>query len=122
MREELLTRFADGEYEALVAMRCLDEGVDVPATRTAVLMANTGNPMQFIQRRGRVLRHSPGKDRAVIFDLIVVPTLNPGDDMAASEKYILKKELRRFEEFASTAENEYEARNKIEDVRIAYGI
>lgn len=122
LREDLLTRFGDGEYEALTAMRCLDEGVDVPATRTAILMANTGNPMQFIQRRGRVLRHAPGKDRAVIYDMIVVPTLNPDDDIAASEKYILRKELRRFEEFARTAENEYEARNKIEDVRIAYGI
>ena len=122
LRDELLTRFGDGEYEALVAMRCLDEGVDVPATRTAVLMANTGNPMQFVQRRGRVLRQAPEKDFAVIYDLLVVPTLDPDDDIAASEKYILEKELRRFEEFAETAENEYEARNGIEDVRIAYGI
>ncbi|GGL71354.1 DEAD/DEAH box helicase family protein [Halocalculus aciditolerans] len=122
LREELLTRFGEGEYEALVAMRCLDEGVDVPATRTAILMANTGNPMQFIQRRGRVLRQAPGKDRADIYDLLVVPTLEPDDDIAMSEQYILEKELRRFEEFAETAENEYEARNKIEDVRIAYGI
>ncbi|QCJ48534.1 DEAD/DEAH box helicase [Haloprofundus sp. MHR1] len=122
LREELLEWFSEGEYEALVAMKCLDEGVNVPATRTAVLMANTGNPMQFIQRRGRVLRQHEGKDRAVIYDLMVVPTLDPDDDIAASEKYILEKELRRFEEFATTAENEYEARNKIEDVRIAYGI
>lgn len=122
LRKDLLERFGDGEYEALVAMRCLDEGVDVPQTRTAVLMSNTGNPMQFIQRRGRVLRHATGKDHAVIHDLIVVPTMNPDDDIAASERYILEKELRRFEEFANTAENEYEARNRIEDVRIAYGI
>jgi superfamily II DNA or RNA helicase len=122
LRKDLLNRFGDGEYEALVAMRCLDEGVDVPQTRTAVLMSNTGNPMQFIQRRGRVLRHALGKNQAVIYDLIVVPTMNPDDDIAASEKYILEKELRRFKEFAVTAKNEYEARNRIEDVRIAYGI
>lgn len=122
LREELLACFEEGEYEALVAMRCLDEGVDVPATRTAVLMANTGNPMQFIQRRGRVLRKAEGKERAVIYDILVVPTLKPDADIAASEEYILEKELRRFEEFAETAENEYQARNKIEDLRIAYGI
>jgi hypothetical protein len=52
----------------------------------------------------------------------VVPTLEPDEDIAMSEQYILEKELRRFEEFAETADNEYEARNKIEDVRIAYGI
>lgn len=122
LREELLTRFAEGEYQALVAMKCLDEGVDVPDTRKAVLMANSGNPMQFIQRRGRVLRKAPGKERAVIYDMLVVPTLDPDDDIASSEKYILKKELRRFEEFAATAENEYAARNEIEDLRISYGI
>jgi superfamily II DNA or RNA helicase len=122
LRANLLTRFGEGEYDALVAMKCLDEGVDVPETRTAILMANSGNPMQFIQRRGRVLRQTPNKDRAVIFDMLVVPTLNPDESIANSEKYILKKELRRFEEFASTADNEYAARNKIEDIRIAYGI
>jgi len=77
LRANLLTRFGEGEYDALVAMKCLDEGVDVPETRTAILMANSGNPMQFIQRRGRVLRQTPNKDRAVIFDMLVVPTLNP---------------------------------------------
>lgn len=122
LRANLLTRFGEGEYDALVAMKCLDEGVDVPETRTAILMANSGNPMQFIQRRGRVLRQTPNKDRAVIFDMLVVPTLNPDESIANSEKYILKKELRRFEEFARTADNEYAARNKIEDIRIAYGI
>jgi superfamily II DNA or RNA helicase len=122
LRDELLDRFGDGEYEALVAMRCLDEGVDIPQTRAAVLMSNTGNPMQFIQRRGRVLRPAPGKSYAAIYDLIVVPTMDPDDDIAASEQYILEKELQRFEEFAETAQNEYEARNRIEDIRIAYGI
>lgn len=122
LRDELLDRFGDGEYEALVAMRCLDEGVDIPQTRAAVLMSNTGNPMQFIQRRGRVLRPAPGKSYAAIYDLIVVPTMDPDDDIASSEQYILEKELQRFEEFAETAQNEYEARNRIEDIRIAYGI
>ena len=121
-RQRLLTSFDEGDVDALVAMKCLDEGADVPETRTAILMANSGNPMQFIQRRGRVLRQTPNKDRAVIFDMLVVPTLNPDESIANSEKYILKKELRRFEEFASTADNEYAARNKIEDIRIAYGI
>ena len=57
-RQGLLTNFDKGEIDALVAMRCLDEGVDVPSTKQAILMSNTGNPMQFIQRRGRVLRKS----------------------------------------------------------------
>lgn len=122
LRDELLERFGTGEWDALVAMKCLDEGVDIPATQTAILMSNSGNPMQFVQRRGRVLRQSPGKEFATIYDIIVVPTLNPDDDIAQSEQNILKKELRRFEEFAATANNEHAARNKIEKVRMAYRI
>lgn len=122
LREELLERFGTGEWQALIAMKCLDEGVDVPATRTAILMSNSGNPMQFIQRRGRVLRPAEGKSHATIYDIMVVPTLNPDDEIAKSEKGILEKELRRFEEFASAADNEHAARNKLEEVRIAYGI
>ena len=122
IREELLERFEKGEWEALLAMKCLDEGVDVPATRTAILMSNSGNPMQFIQRRGRVLRQSEGKSYATIFDLIVVPSKNPDEEVIKSEQNILEKELRRFEEFASTAKNEHRARNKLEDIRIAYRI
>ncbi|QLH84811.1 DEAD/DEAH box helicase family protein [Halosimplex pelagicum] len=121
-REQLLTSFDRGDVDALVAMRCLDEGVDVPSTRQAILMSNTGNPMQFIQRRGRVLRQFPGKEKAVIYDFIVVPTLNPSQDIVDSERNILKKELRRFEEFAANARNEHGARNKIEEVRMNYGL
>jgi superfamily II DNA or RNA helicase len=121
-RERILSGFENGEYDAVVAMKCLDEGVDVQATKQAILMSNTGNPMQFVQRRGRVLRQFPGKEKSTIFDFIVVPTTNPDTQLVESEKGILKKELRRFEEFAANAINEVEARNKIGDLRIQYQI
>lgn len=121
-RQRLLSNFDEGEIDALVAMRCLDEGVDVPSTKQAILMSNTGNPMQFIQRRGRVLRKYPDKEKAIIYDFIVVPTMNPTQHIAESERGILRKELRRFEEFAENARNEHSARNKIEGVRMEYGI
>ncbi len=121
-RERILNGFEEGEYDALVAMKCLDEGVDVRATKQAILMSNTGNPMQFVQRRGRVLRQFPGKEKSTIFDFIVVPTTNPDVELMESEKGILKKELRRFEEFAANAMNEVEARNKIGHLRIQYQI
>ena len=121
-RKRILNGFEDGEYDALVAMKCLDEGVDVRATKQAILMSNTGNPMQFVQRRGRVLRQFPGKEKSTIFDFIVVPTENPDAKLIEIEKGILKKELRRFEEFAANAMNEVEARNKIGHLRIQYEI
>lgn len=118
-RQKLLEAFADGRYKSLVAMKCLDEGVDVPSTRQAILMANSRNPKEFIQRRGRVLRkHSEsGKEKAIIYDMVVVPTKNPDAELAASEKGILTRELERFEEFAKTSLNEDHARLVIQDIR-----
>jgi len=100
----------------LVAMKCLDEGVDVRATKQAILMSNTGNPMQFVQRRGRVLRQSRGRRNQLSLTLSSFrqPTQMPSSWKA---KGILKKELRRFEEFAASAMNEVEARNKIGHLR-----
>lgn len=121
-RARLLDGFANGEYDALVAMKCLDEGVDVPSTKRAVLMSNSNNPMQFIQRRGRVLRRADeyGKDTAEIYDLIVVPSLNPERKLVQSEKRLLEKELRRFNQFAELARNEIQAKNRIEPIRTQY--
>jgi len=73
-REFLLKKFDEGEYQILVAMKCLDEGVDVPPARTAILMASSGNPREYIQRIGRILRRHRDKKRAVIYDIIVIPS------------------------------------------------
>ncbi len=106
-RDVLLSRFADGTYQALVAMMCLDEGVNVPPTRMAIFLASSGNPKQFVQRRGRILRPFPGKDKAVVYDLVVVPTLSrePDPDLIEMETKILRRELQRLHEFASTSLN-----------------
>lgn len=121
-RQRLLELFAKEDYDALVAMRCLDEGVDVPSTRQAILMSNSGNPMQFVQRRGRLLRQHPEKEKAIIHDMIVVPSLHPPNDVRESEKNLLRKELTRFEKFAENARNEHQARNGIERLRMVYEI
>lgn len=98
-RREILSRFKSGETEALVAIRCLDEGIDVPACRTAYLIASSRNPRQFVQRRGRILRRSPGKEFAKIFDFVVVmPEAAIAPDQAASD--FLRGELARVADFA----------------------
>jgi superfamily II DNA or RNA helicase len=123
-RAELLDGFRRGAYDTLVAMRCLDEGVDVPATRQAILMSNSNNPKQFIQRRGRVLRRADelGKEKAIIYDMIVVPTSDPDRTLLNSERTILRNELRRFVEFADTALNSAQAKNQIHPICTAYEI
>lgn len=125
-RQRLLTDFASGNLHALVAMKCLDEGVDVPDTRTAYLLASSSNPREFIQRRGRVLRRAPGKEFATIHDLIAVPPpqWTAANDTAAfaAERSIVRKELQRFKEFAAPAQNKHQALDVIWDITRRYGL
>lgn len=86
----------------MVSIKCLDEGVDIPAVDHALILASSQNPRQFIQRRGRVLRQSPGKPHAVIHDAIVAPlSLDSEPDQFA----LLKSELLRAIEFSNHALN-----------------
>ena len=66
----------------VVSIKCLDEGVDIPAVDHALILASSRNPREFIQRRGRVLRRSDNKTLAVIHDAIVVPNLENGTDVS----------------------------------------
>jgi len=119
-REYILDCFAKGKYQALVAIRCLDEGIDVPSARTAILMASTSNPREFIQRRGRILRRHEGKNRATIYDIIVLPPLTSGKRSYEDkdiEKKILRSELNRFKEFANDAENSVDCLRTINEVQ-----
>ena len=120
-RETLRHQFESGELQGLVAIRCLDEGVDIPAIKTAVILSSSGNPRQFIQRRGRVLRPHPGKERATIFDMIVLPPELDRKTLEV-ERNLLKKELRRFVEFADLADNAGEARMKLFNLQKRYGL
>jgi superfamily II DNA or RNA helicase len=109
-REWLLQCFGEGTYQILVAMKCLDEGVDVPPARTAILMASSGNPREYIQRIGRVIRRHPGKLSATIYDLIALPPVGElPPEMRDIERGIIRKELRRYREIAHTAMNNAEA-------------
>lgn len=120
-REDLRLWFETGELQGLVAIRCLDEGVDIPAIQTAIMLASSSNPRQFIQRRGRILRSHPDKKRATLFDMIVLPP-DLGRATIDVERNLLKKELQRFVEFANLADNGGEARLKLLDLQQRYGL
>ncbi|MGJ3560347.1 helicase-related protein [Streptomyces sp. INA 01156] len=105
-RLDILRRFANNDLQVISSMRCLDEGVDVPASRTAYLLSSSSNPRQFIQRRGRVLRKAPGKERADIIDFVVVPPAGGDAIQYETERSLLRRELARVEEFAYLADNE----------------
>ncbi len=123
-RQELLANFASGHLQALAAMKCLDEGVDVPSTRTAYFLASSSNPREFIQRRGRILRKAPGKEFSVIHDLIATPPVTFDQTSAAFqvERTVVRRELQRFKEFASPALNKHQALDVIWDLASHYGL
>lgn len=122
-RQTLLAQFASGELDGLVAMKCLDEGVDVPTTRTAFILASSSNPREFIQRRGRILRRASGKDEAIIYDLIAIPpqTWAAGATFNA-ERSIVQHELQRFREFAEHARNKHGALDVLWNIARRYGL
>ncbi len=115
-RRAILQDFAEGRIQALVAIRCLDEGVDVPSTRTAFILSSSTNPRQFIQRRGRVLRRSPstGKVRAEIFDFFMVPdATETGGLVSKAMASVIRKQLDRVLEFSTLAVNGPGARKEL---------
>lgn len=121
-REFYLKEFANGNYPVLVAMKCLDEGVDVPPAKTAIILASSGNPKEYIQRRGRILRPYKDKKKAVIYDLIVIPPIRKISDKSLYEieKKIFEKELIRYKEFSEVADNRLECLNQIYKVQESY--
>ncbi|WP_424353440.1 DEAD/DEAH box helicase family protein [Methanosarcina mazei] len=121
-REYLLDNFDKGIYDVLVAIKCLDEGVDIPSTRNAVIMCSSGNPKEYIQRRGRVLRRYPGKEKAVIYDITALPNFSHYRVSYEMEKSMIETQLRRIEEFSKDSLNEYEIINIIFSIKKKYGI
>lgn len=104
-REGILEKFAKGEIEVLTSMKCLDEGIDVPRSEMAIFCASTGNPRQFIQRRGRILRNHADKHMAILHDLVVAPEINFSSENYNMERNMLCNELKRVRDFAVISEN-----------------
>jgi len=124
-RESIITQFKAGDLDAILAMKCLDEGVDIPRTQYAVFCSSTGNPRQYVQRRGRVLRAHEKKQFAYIYDMVVKPPLDVTQGRSTEhkvEKNILIGELRRLINFAALAENKMDVMRSLEDLAYAYEI
>lgn len=113
-RDEILDQFKEGKIHVIASMKCLDEGVDIPRAEHAIFCSSTGNPRQFIQRRGRILRTHPNKHIAVIHDLVVIPDFETGNnnsDTFKTERSLVEKELERVMYFASLSINPFETEN-----------
>lgn len=95
-REYIIECFKRHKYQVLVAMKCLDEGIDIPSAKRAIVMASSTNPREYVQRIGRIIRQAPGKYQADIYDMIIKPDLDGfNDEMRQFELRIFKKEMDR---------------------------
>jgi superfamily II DNA or RNA helicase len=126
-RAEIIKNFENDNYQALTAIRCLDEGVDIPVVECAFILASSSNPREFIQRRGRILRKAEGKKIARIVDIMArPPEASVRHEFTEAEmrieKSILSKELRRIHYFASCADNRNETLSHVYDIASEYNL
>jgi superfamily II DNA or RNA helicase len=106
-RQHLIQLFKSKKLKVLVAIKCLDEGIDIPSARRAIVMASSTNPREYIQRVGRVIRQSEDKKFAEIYDMIIRPNTSAGfsKEFKELEKRIFSKELVRVTELSENALN-----------------
>ncbi len=125
-RDEIKRMFASGtELQVITAIKCLDEGVNIPAIKKAFILASSTNPKEYIQRRGRVLRRAKGKEYAEIFDFITLPRPLEEVQFCSEEELscdlsLVRKEFLRMIDFAETARNPFEIDKLKEDIQYAY--
>nr|WP_237421217.1 DEAD/DEAH box helicase family protein [Flavobacterium sp. Sd200] len=121
--KDILRGFSEGRIDMLLAMKMLDEGVDVPRAEVGIFASSTGNPRQFIQRRGRLLRKHKDKTYATIFDMVVVPRVNDNNvELFNMERSMVNNELRRVGYFASLAMNFYDSKDALDQVCAKYDL
>ena len=116
-RKRIMESFKDKTIDALVAMKVLDEGIDVPACQTAFILASTRNPRQYVQRRGRILRRYAGKSIAKIYDFVVLPINN-----GPAARKLKEAEAERINDFALLATNKMDIENIIKEYGLTYDL
>jgi superfamily II DNA or RNA helicase len=127
-RELLKADFAEGKHlQALVAIRCLDEGVNIPSIHTAFILASSTNPKEYVQRRGRVLRKFAGKRHAIIYDFITLPIPlkevgKYSPEVLEGVKSLAMREIIRMKDFAAIAENPFDSDSLIAEIQRTYDI
>ena len=118
-RGDILKLLESSVFGCITAVKCLDEGVDVPAVENGIFMASSGNPKQFVQRRGRILRKNKltEKTTAKIYDILVSPpSPEEGVHVDKNERKLIAKELLRHKDFAEIADNKIDAFFQIKEV------
>ena len=113
-RMELVDAFNKGEISALAAIRCLDEGINIPSIKSALILSSNNDYREFVQRRGRILRTYNEKKYANIYDVVLLPsTTTPG---------MAQIELRRYLEYAHLALNKDSLLSQLDELLNHYSL
>lgn len=117
-REHLIKLFKEGEYQVLVAIKCLDEGIDIPTAKRAFVMASSTNPREYIQRIGRIIRQADQKFEADIYDMIIKPDTSyfVDEQFVELEKRIFEKEMDRVKDLSKNALNNAIVSKKVYEI------
>lgn len=127
-RATIKAHFQTGDdLQAIVAIKCLDEGVNIPGIKTAFILASTTNPKEYIQRRGRVLRKAKGKDFAEIYDFVTLPreldkVFGLTEDQRKRDETLVKNEIARMKEFGDLSMNSLETSKKLWNIAETYSL
>lgn len=123
-RTEILNQFRNEDLDTLLAIKCLDQGVNLKEVTHAYILSSTDSLTEFIQRRGRILRKTPDKPTSYIYDLVMLPEaiediyFNP----KIEDAYLVDRELRRMKEYNHAALNLNSNLSIIEEIESAYSI
>ena len=102
-RKLILENFKSSSIDALVAMKCLDEGIDIPLCKTAFILASSNNNRQWVQRRGRILRKHRDKEKAIIYDFVIIPEIF--NENNKHDRKLVENEILRVKEFRKSSLN-----------------
>lgn len=121
-RQEIIKQFKNSSLNVLVAIKCLDQGINLPNVTDAYILSSTDSDTEFIQRRGRILRTYPGKPTSNIYDYVMLPQDYKNSFFVPDEAdgFLVARELRRMNAYCSGSKNEEEVREIIEEITFNY--
>jgi superfamily II DNA or RNA helicase len=112
-RQYIIKLFKEKRYQALVAIKCLDEGIDIPSASRGILMASSTNPREYVQRIGRIIRQDKDKNLAFLYDICVESSGSLSEDLQDIDTKIRANERKRLQEIAENAINSVDALQNI---------
>jgi superfamily II DNA or RNA helicase len=108
-RQYIIKLFKEKKYQVLVAIKCLDEGIDIPSACRGILMSSSTNPREYVQRIGRIIRQDKDKKLAYLYDICVESSGSLSEDLQDIDTKIRANERKRLQEIAENAINSVDA-------------